>query len=63
MAGTISNPLQQQLQGIIINHPIDVYIKSIYQANIDEYKGFSLIIVDEADRYIRSTGATFREVK
>ena len=50
---TISNPMQRQLEGIIINHPIDVYIKSIYQANIDEYKAFSLIIVDEADRYIR----------
>jgi hypothetical protein len=59
---TISFPLQNQLEGIIINHPIDVSIKATYRANIDEYKGFSLIIVDEADRYIRSTGASFREV-
>ncbi len=50
---TISNPSQKQLEGMKINHPIDVSIKATYQANIDEYKGFSLIIVDEADRYIR----------
>jgi len=34
---TISNPLQRQLEGIIINHPIDVSIKATYQSNIDEY--------------------------
>jgi Rad3-related DNA helicase len=50
---TISNPLQKQLEEILMNHPIDVSIKATCQANIDEYKGFSLIIVDEADRYIR----------
>ncbi len=58
---TISNPLKTQLDGIVINHLIYVSIKATYQANIDEYKIFSLI-VDIADRYSRSTGASFIEV-
>ena len=47
---TISNPLKTQLDGIVINHLIYVSIKATYQANIDEYKSFSLIIVDEIYR-------------
>ena len=58
---TTSKALKTQLEKILINHyTIDIVYKTHAGGDFDLLGKFDLIIVDEADLFIRKFGASFR---
>ena len=58
---TTSKALKSQLENILINHyTIDIDYKTHAGGDFDMLGKFGLVIVDEADLFIRKFGASFR---
>ena len=58
---TANRVLKHQYDEIIRNHEIDVPIDIDYRPDFDSQGVYNLYVVDEADYFIRSYSASFRD--